>query len=121
MLTGMAHEINNPSQAILGMAEQISEEAASDTIKGYALDIAGYAKHIAAVVRDFACYARSSSREGNVDVNLPQELTEAVRMVQRGPSFGKVEVVWQLEPIPTLFAFPSCADWRSELTIPSAP
>ena len=104
MLTGMAHEINNPSQAILGMAEQISEEAASDTIKGYALDIAGYAKHIAAVVRDFACYARSSSREGNVDVNLPQELTEAVRMVQRGPSFGKVEVVWQLEPIPTLRA-----------------
>ncbi len=104
MLSGMAHEINNPGQAILGMAEQISEEAASDTIKGYAVDIAGYAKHIAAVVRDFASYARYSSREGNADVNLPQELTKAVKMVQRGPHFGQVAVVWQLEPIPTLRA-----------------
>lgn len=104
LVFGMAHEINNPVQGILGMAELILDEQAPDTIREYTRDIIGYSKHIAAVVRDFACYARANSHEDEVDVDLCERLTEAVKMVRRCPHFGTVEVVTQFQPIPNLRA-----------------
>ncbi len=104
MVSGMAHEVNNPSQAILGLAEIMMDETAPEKIQEYAADIAGYAQHIAAVVRDFACYARSSSREGEFDVDINQRLVDAVKMVRRGPHFGYVEVITNLQPLPALRA-----------------
>jgi len=104
LVSGMAHEISNPVQGVLGMAELILDEQAPDTIREYTRDIIEYSKHIAAVVRDFACYARASSHEDEVDVDLCERLTEAVKMVRRCPHFGTVEVVTQFQPIPNLRA-----------------
>ncbi len=104
LVSGMAHEINNPVQGILAMAELILDETDPDTIREYTRDIIGYSKHIAAVVRDFACYARSNSHEEEVDVDLCERLAEAIKMVRRCPHFGQVEVVTQLQPIPPLRA-----------------
>ncbi len=104
MVSGMAHEVNNPAQAILGLAEIMMEETAPEKIQEYAADIAGYAQHVASVVRDFACYARSSSREGEFDVDINQRLVDAVKMVRRGPHFGYVEVVTNLQSLPAVRA-----------------
>ncbi len=104
MVSGMAHEINNPAQAILGMAELIMEEQAADTMKEYARDIIGYSKHIAGVVRDFASYARSSSRDAESDLDLNERLSEAVKMIRRGPNFGQVDVHQRFQPLPPLRA-----------------
>ena len=104
VVSGMAHEINNPIQGVLGMAELILDETDSVTIKEYAQDIIDYSKHIAAVVRDFACYARSNSHEDEVDVDLGERLAEAVKMIRRCSHFGQVEVVTQFQPIPRLRA-----------------
>lgn len=104
LVSGMAHEINNPIQGILGMAELVLDEQDPATIKEYTHDIIEYSKHIAAVVRDFACYARSNAHEDEVDVDLCERLAEAVKMVRRCPHFGKVEVVTQFQPIPRLRA-----------------
>jgi two-component system NtrC family sensor kinase len=86
------------------MAELVLEEEDPATIREYTRDIIAYSKHIAAVVRDFACYARSNSHEDETDVDLCERLTEAVKMVRRCPHFGKVEVVTQFQPIPRLRA-----------------
>lgn len=104
MVSGMAHEINNPAQAILSMAELIQEESDSAKIKEFATDIVTYARHVSTVVRDFASYARSSERDGETVVDVAERLMEAVKMVRRGPHFGYVEVVTRFDAIAFLHA-----------------
>lgn len=93
MVSGMAHEINNPAQAILSMAELIQEEEDPGKVREFAADIVNYARHVSTVVRDFASYARSAGRDGETEVDLAERLLEAVKMVRRGPHFGYVDVV----------------------------
>jgi len=100
LVSGMAHEINNPVQGILGMAEIIAEEDAQENIKEYAADIVGYAKHVATVVGDFVSYARPAARNGAVEIDLSERLLEAVKMVRLNPQFGDVEVMTQFQPVP---------------------
>jgi PAS domain S-box-containing protein len=97
MVSGMAHEINNPAQAILSMAELIQEEDNPASIKEFASDIVGYARHVSTVVRDFASYARSAGRDGDTEIDLAERLLEAVKMVRRGPAFGYIDVVTEFE------------------------
>ena len=102
LVSGMAHEINNPVQGILGMAETIAEEDDQAKIKQYATDIVAYAKHVAKVVGGFVSYARAASRDGEVEMDLSERLLEAVQLVRLNPQFGDVEVATQFEPLPRL-------------------
>ena len=97
MVSGMAHEINNPAQAILSMAELIQEEQDPRAIKEFAVDIVGYARHVSHVVRDFAGYARSTGTECATEVDVAERLLEAVKMARRGPHFGYVDIVTQFD------------------------
>src|SRR2546428_2846322 len=96
----MAHEVNNPAQGILAMAELIQGEDDQAKVIEYARDIVSYSKHIATVVRDFACYARPNGQEEMVAIDLCDRLGEAVKMVRRCPHFGQVEVVTQFQNMP---------------------
>jgi signal transduction histidine kinase len=98
MVSGMAHEINNPMHGILGMAELILDEDDPELMKEYARDIVAYSHHVATVVRDFACYARSADKDEIIDVDLNERLTEAVKMLRRSPQFGNIEVVTSFTP-----------------------
>ena len=102
LVSGMAHEINNPVQGILGMAEIIGEEEDQAKVKEYATDIVGYAKHVGKVVGNFIGYARPASRDAEVEIDLSERLLQAVKMVRLNPQFGDVEVVTQFEPLPRL-------------------
>jgi signal transduction histidine kinase len=102
LVSGMAHEINNPVQGILGMAEIIAEEDDQAKVKEYATDIVGYAKHVATVVGGFVSYARPASRDAEVEIDLSERLLEAVKMVRLNPQFGDVEVVTQFQTVPRL-------------------
>ncbi len=104
LVAGLAHEVNNPSQAILGTAELLLNEQDPDKIRAYAQDIISYSKHIGKVVRDFSRYARSPCQDEQIEVNFQDRLTDAVKMVRRGSHFGDVEVVTAFEPIPALRA-----------------
>lgn len=104
LVSGMAHEVNNPVQAIYGMAELILDENASENVKEYAGDIIRYSQHIAAVVREFSGYARSASQDQAVEVDLNERLAEAVKMVRRGPCFREVEVVTHYGQMPAVLA-----------------
>lgn len=104
LVSGMAHEINNPVQGILGMAEIILQEADPEKVKEYARDIMECSMHVGEVVRSFACYARPASRDGEIDIDVRERIAEAVRLVQRCPQFGHVSVVTEFQPTPTFRA-----------------
>ncbi len=104
LVFGMAHEINNPVQSIMGMAEILLEEDDPAKIKEYARDIVDSSTHVGTVVRNFAAYARLATREEEMEVDLNERISEAVKLVQRCPQFGCVEVMTELRPIPPLHA-----------------
>ena len=104
LVSGMAHEINNPVHGILGMAEIIVEEKDPERIKEYATDIVGFAKHVATVVSDMALYIRPATHDREVEIDLGERLGEALKMVRRNPRFGHVEVVTEFQPVPRLRA-----------------
>jgi two-component system, NtrC family, sensor kinase len=100
----MAHEINNPVQGILGMAEIILQEDDHEKVKQYARDIVECSTHVGEVVRNFSCYARPASRDGEMDLDVCERIMEAVRLVQRCPQFGHVVVVTEFQPTPRIRA-----------------
>ncbi len=104
LVSGMAHEVNNPAQGILGMAQIILDETDPHTIKDCARDIVGYTQHIATVVRDFATYARRSDRDDESEITLSERMTDAVKLVRRSPYFGTVEVATNFQPVPPVQA-----------------
>lgn len=104
MVSGMAHEINNPAQAILSMAELIQEEEDPGKVREFASDIVDYARHVSTVVRDFASYARSAGHDGDTEIDVAERLMEAVKMVRRGPHFGYVDVVTEFNALAFLRA-----------------
>src|SRR5438445_13278583 len=100
----MAHEVNNPAQGILAMAELIQGEDDQAKVREYARDIVSYSKHIATVVRDVACYARPNGQGEVVGIDLCERVGEAVKMVRRCPNSGQVEVVTQVQDVPRFVA-----------------
>lgn len=104
LVSGMAHEMNNPMQGILSLAELILDEPDPHQIREHAREIRDYAHHMATVVRDFVTYARPATRDGEADVDLNERLTEALRMIQHNPAFKHIEVVKYFEPLPRVSA-----------------
>lgn len=104
LVSGVAHEINNPVQGIIGMAEILLEEEDQQKVKEYVRDIAAYSAHIATIVRDFASYARASARDEMTAITLGERMAEALKMVRRCPKFGCVEVITAFQPVPTILA-----------------
>jgi two-component system, cell cycle sensor histidine kinase and response regulator CckA len=103
LVSGMAHEINNPVHGILAMAEIIMDETQPEKIHEYARDIVDYSKHVATVVKDFACYARPASCDPQEEVDINERLLEATKMVRHNPQFGDVDVVTRFEAVPRLW------------------
>jgi PAS domain S-box-containing protein len=104
LVFGMAHEINNPVQGIMGMAEVILTEDDPDKIREYARDIVNFSAHVGTVVRNFAAYARPATREGEAALDINDRLGEAIKLVQRCPQFGQTEVKVDFEPVPAVHA-----------------
>ncbi len=100
----MAHDIGSPTQAILTVAELISEEQSLEEIKAYARNIISYCHHLGAVVRDFASDTRPSLADEEVEIDLNERLTEAVKMVRWDPHFGEVSVVTEFQQVPGIRA-----------------
>jgi len=104
LVAGMAHEVNNPAQGIMGLAQLMQDETDLTVVRDYARDIVSYTKHIATVVRDFSTYARRSDQDDATELDLGERMAEAVKLLRRSPLFGHVEVVTDFRPVPFLKA-----------------
>ncbi|UCE63725.1 MAG: PAS domain-containing protein [Nitrospirota bacterium] len=101
-VSGMVHEVRSPMQSILGAADLLLEEENPDTIKELAGDLKRVTGHIISVLGDFMTYARPSSSEPIMGVDIGERLKNALKMVQRGPHFGTVEVQLEISPVPPI-------------------
>ncbi len=102
LVSGMVHEVRSPMQSIVGYTDLILQEEDPQAIQEFAGDLKRVCAHINTVLTDFMTYARPSAHEQSSEVNLNERLSEALKMVQRGPTFGKVEVTQQFSSLPSV-------------------
>lgn len=92
LVSGIAHEINNPLGAILGTADlMLPETDDSSRLREYTQDIIRYAQNAAEVIRDLMLYSRKT--KSSVDmVNVITILENSLKLAMRGIDFGSITV-----------------------------
>jgi signal transduction histidine kinase len=90
--SGIAHDINNPLYVILAMAEAIQEETDLTDIHQQAASIRKAAKRIQAISQDITQYARASSSQESVKVQIDEQLDEALKIARFATRFQEITI-----------------------------
>lgn len=90
---GIAHDINNPLQLILGLAENLTGESDIQTVREQARDIIEAVRRTSAICRDLTQYARKSSTRDDTIVSLGGRLDEALKIARYAASFHDITIV----------------------------
>nr|WP_242679102.1 HAMP domain-containing sensor histidine kinase [Rhodobacter calidifons] len=101
MLSGIAHELNNPLSVLAGQAVLLEETATDAATRRRALHIAEQAERCARTVRSFLDLARE--RPGRSDpVPLTHAVAEAIEMTEPDWQAAGVAVDWAPPPVSPL-------------------
>jgi len=92
LVSGIAHEINNPLGAILGTADLMLPEASEGSrLQEYTQDIIRYAQNAAEVIRDLMVYSRKTRSLPEM-VGVVTILENSLKLAMRGIDFGNITV-----------------------------
>ena len=91
--TGIAHDINNPLQLIMGLAENLVEERDLPTIREQAREIVDAVKRTSGVCQDLTRYARKSSASEGGLVPVNGKLDEALKIARYAARLHDIDVV----------------------------
>ena len=89
---GIAHDMNNPLQLILGLAENLMEEHDVETVHLHARDIIEAVKRTTAICRDLTSYSRRTSADPNSAVLINTKLDEALKIARYAVGLQDIEV-----------------------------
>jgi PAS domain S-box-containing protein len=92
LVSGIAHEINNPLGAILGTADiMLPETTEGSPLHEYTQDIIRYAQNAAEVIRDLMVYSRKTKSQTDM-VDVMPIIENSLKLAMRGIDFGSVSV-----------------------------
>jgi signal transduction histidine kinase len=91
--TGIAHDINNPLQLILGLAENIREERDLAAIHQEATEIIEAVKRTTAICRDLTSYARRSAPCESTEVSLNAKMDDALKIARYAAGLQDITVI----------------------------
>jgi len=101
----IAHDVNNPLYVILGLAQNIQEEATVPAIKESAQDIVNAAKRIAKMCHGLTLYSRRPTIKNDMDaVNLNRLLEEALNIAHYAVPMKGITVKKQFSECPVIHA-----------------
>jgi signal transduction histidine kinase len=89
---GLAHDINNPLQLIMGLAENLENERDLNTVHEQAREILEAVRRTSAICRDLTQYARKTSARDETIVRLSNRLDEALKIARYAVSFHDISV-----------------------------
>jgi two-component system, NtrC family, sensor kinase len=95
---GIAHDINNPLQLILGLAENLVEERDLNTVHEQAQEIIEAVKRTSAICRDLTRYSRHASPHQDVLVSVNEKLDEALKIARYASSLHDIEMIKKYQP-----------------------
>ena len=89
---GIAHDINNPLQLIMGLAENLVEETDLKVVHEQAREIIEAVRRTSAICRDLTQYARKTSARDDTMVSLNNRIDEALKIARYAVSFHDITV-----------------------------
>jgi len=92
LMSGVAHEINNPLNAISGMAQIILARHKEDEVAEDAKQIMQYVKRVAEIVKELSRYSRSPKVTDAITTDIHSVIEGALRMVQHSRKMKQVQV-----------------------------
>jgi signal transduction histidine kinase len=95
---GIAHDMNNPLQLILGLAENLAEERDLDTVHLQARDIIEAVKRTTAICRDLTSYSRRASSHQDSRVAINSKLDEALKIARYAVALQDIEIRKDYQP-----------------------
>lgn len=95
---GIAHDINNPLQLILGLAENLAQEQDLNAVHEQAREIIEAVKRTSAICRDLTRYARRNVANDDTVVNVNVKLDEALKIARYAVTLQDMTIVKQYGP-----------------------
>ena len=89
---GIAHDINNPLQLILGLAENLAEERDLNAVHLQARDIIEAVKRTTAICRDLTSYSRRASSLQDSVIAINAKLDEALKIARYAVALQDIEI-----------------------------
>lgn len=112
---GLAHELNQPLQAILGYAEELKSGALSkETETEFLDDLAQAARTMADIVRTFRSFARDA-REEATDVALSEVIRQAMKLTKQSLMVANTDL--EISPFTREFFFKGNASQMIEVIV----
>ncbi len=89
---GIAHDMNNPLQLILGLAENLADEVDLDAVHAQARDIIDAVKRTTAICRDLTSYSRRTSLRQDCLVHVNGKLDEALKIARYAVALQDIDI-----------------------------
>jgi signal transduction histidine kinase len=95
---GIAHDMNNPLQLILGLAENLLDERDIETVHLQARDIIEAVKRTTAICRDLTSYSRRASSQQDCLIAINSKLDEALKIARYAVALQDIEIRKSYQP-----------------------